>query len=140
VGSARVLVAGARVTLAKPSGAADSREAGVSEMTHEEALRQAESLVALAVKDTEGRCGVLAQFVHDCEASGSRTSAWSEAFRELRALHSYRIRLKRRHSLIQQALESSVGECPAQVPLGAQPNRDVARIQRQVQVRPQRHS
>lgn len=110
----------------------------MSEMTQEEALRLADALVGQALKETEARCSVLAQFIGDCERAGSRTSAWSEALRELHALHGYRSGLMRRRSLIQQALECPVGESPGKVPLSPPPDRTVRRTQRQVQVRPRR--
>ena len=110
----------------------------MSEVTHEEALRRADALVGQALKETEARCAVLGQFVNDCEHRGSKTSAWSEALRELHALHGYRSSLKLRHSLIQQALDCPVGECPAKVPLPPPPNRTVLRTQQQVQVRARR--
>jgi hypothetical protein len=110
----------------------------MSEITQEEALRLAEALVGQALKETEARCSVLAQFIGDCDRAGSRTSAWSEAIRELRARQSYRSGLMRRRSLIQQALECPVGESPAKVPLSPPPNRDVRRTQQQVQVRARR--
>lgn len=106
----------------------------MDEMTQEEALRQAASLVGRALRETEARCGVLGQFINDCEAKGSKNAAWTEALRELHALHGYRSRLMRRHSLIQQALDEPVGECPAKAPLPPPPDRAVRRTQRQVQV------
>lgn len=110
----------------------------MSEMTQEEALRLADALVGQALKETEARCSVVAQFIHDCDRAGSRTSAWSEALRELDALHGYRSGLMRRRSLIQQALECPVGESPTKVPLSPPPNRTVRRTQQQVQVRARR--
>jgi hypothetical protein len=110
----------------------------MSEITQEEALRQADALVTRAVKDTEARCAVLGQFINDCEANGSKTPAWRDALRELHALHGYRIGLLRRHSLIEQALNYPVGECPARVPLHPPPSRTVVRTQQQVQIRTQR--
>lgn len=101
----------------------------MSEMTHEEALRQADVLVSQALKQAEGRCAVLGQFVNECDSTGSRPSEWSEALRELRALQSRRSGLMRRHSLIRQALDLPVGECPAKVPLS--PPRSQAAIQTQ---------
>jgi hypothetical protein len=83
----------------------------VSDVAHEEALRQADALISQALGETEARCAVLAQYINDCETRGSKTASWSEALRELRALHDYRIGLMRRHSLIQQALDCPVGEC-----------------------------
>lgn len=109
----------------------------MSEMTQEEALRQADALVGRALKETEARCGVLGQYINDCESNGSRTAAWSEALRELRTLHGRRSGLTRRRSLIQQALECPVGESPAKAPLASPPIRAVLRTQ-QVQIRPRR--
>jgi hypothetical protein len=106
----------------------------VDEMTQEEALRQAAALVSKALKETEARCGVVAKFINDCSATGSKASASSDAFSELRALHGHRIRLMRRQSLIQEALDCRVGERPAQTPLAALPDRAAARTQKQVQV------
>jgi hypothetical protein len=112
----------------------------VSEITQDEALRLADALDGQALKETEARCSVLAEFIDDCDRAGSRTSAWSEALRELHALHGYRSGLLRRRSLIQQALECLVGESPARVPLSPPPppNRTVPRAQRQVQVQARR--
>ena len=107
-------------------------------MTQEEALGLADALVGQALKETEARCSVLAQFINDCDRAGSRTSAWSEALRELHALHGYRGGLMRRQSLIQEALECPVGESPAKVPLSAPPDRPVVRTQQQVQVQARR--
>ena len=110
----------------------------MGEMTQEEALRLADGLAGQAVKETEARCSVLAQFIDDCDRAGSQTSAWSEAFRELHALHGHRSALLRRRSLIQQALECPVGESPAKVALSPPPDRTVPRTQQQVQVRARR--
>ena len=110
----------------------------MAELTQEEALRQAAALVGRALKETEARCAVLGQFINDCESKGSRTSAWSEALRELHALQGYRARLMLRHSLIQQALDCPVGESPMKVPLSRPPNRTALRTQQQVQVRARR--
>ncbi len=110
----------------------------MSEITQEEALRLADALVGQALKETEARCSVLAQFIDDCDHAGSRNSAWSEALRELHALHGHRGALMRRRSLIQEALECPVGESPAKAPLSPPPDRTVVRTQRQVQVRAQR--
>ena len=109
-----------------------------SEITQEEALRRADALVGQALKETEARCAVLAQYISDCEKTGSRTSAWNEALRELHALHGYRRGLLTRRSLIQQALDCPVGECPAKAPLTPPQNRIVARTQQQVQIRARR--
>jgi hypothetical protein len=110
----------------------------VSEMTHEEALRQADALVGEALRDVEARCAVLGLYIHDGESKGSRTAAWSGAVRELRALQDYRSGLMRRRSLIQEALECLEGERPAQVPLPPAPNRTALRTQQQVQIRRRR--
>lgn len=109
----------------------------MSQLTHEEALRLADALVGQALKETEARCSVVAQFIHDCDRAGSRTSAWSEALRELHALHVYRGELMRRRSLIQQALESPVGESPSKVPLSPPPILTAPATQRQIQVQVQ---
>jgi hypothetical protein len=111
----------------------------MSEMTQEEALRLADTLVGQALKETEARCSVLAQFVADCDRAASRTSAWSGALRELRALHGHRSGLMRRRGLIQQALECPVSQSPAQVSLSPPPPiRTILRTQQQVQVRARR--
>jgi uncharacterized protein (DUF952 family) len=109
-----------------------------SEITQEEALRQADALVGQALRETEARCAVLGQYINDCESRGSKTAAWSEALRELSSLHGYRKGLMRRRSLIQQALDCPVAECPAKAPLTAPPNRAVGRTQQQVQIRARR--
>jgi hypothetical protein len=108
----------------------------MSELTQEESLRQADEVVGQAVREAEARCGVLAQFIDDCEDNRSKTSAWSEALREFHALHAYRIGLMRRRNIIQQALDYPVGECPAKVTLPA-PSESAVRPQRQVQVQVQ---
>jgi hypothetical protein len=108
----------------------------MSEMTQEEALRLADTLAGQAVKETEARCSVLAQFIDDCDRAGAHTSAWSEALRELHALHDHRSGLIRRRSLIQRALECPVGDSPAKAP--PPPDRTVPRTQQQVQVRARR--
>jgi hypothetical protein len=110
----------------------------MSEITQEEALRQADALVGQALKETEARCAVLGQYINDCESKGSRTAAWSEALRELHALHDYRRALIRRRSLIQEALDCPVGERPAKAPLTPPQNRTVIRTQQQVQIRARR--
>lgn len=109
----------------------------MSEMTHEEALRLAVALVGQALKETEARCSVVAQFIDSCDRAGSRNAAWSEALRELHALHGYRGGLMRRRGLIQEALQCPVGESPTKVPLSPPPNRSVPRTQQQVQVQVQ---
>jgi len=110
----------------------------MSEITQDEVLRQADALVGQALREAEARCGVLGQYINDCEIRGSKTAAWSEALRELHALHGYRRELLGRRSLIQQALDCPVGECPAKTPLTPPPNRAVARTQQQIQIRARR--
>jgi hypothetical protein len=63
----------------------------MSEMTQEEALRQADALVGQALREAEARCGVLGQYINDCDSTGSKTAAWSDALRELHALHGCRV-------------------------------------------------
>ena len=106
----------------------------MNEVTQEDALRQAAALVGHALTETEARCTVLAQYINDREAQGPKTPAWREALGELHALHAYRSRLLRRHSIIQQALEYPVGERPTKVPLPPPPDRAVPVTQRRVQV------
>ena len=110
----------------------------MGETTQEDALRQAAALVDDALREAGARCGVLGQYINDCDSKGSRTVAWSEALRELRVLHERRTQLTRRRSLIQEALDCHVGESPAKVPL--QPPRDqaAARSQQQIQIRARR--
>lgn len=110
----------------------------MSELSHEEALRLADALLGQALSETEARCSVLAKFIDDCDRARSRTSAWSEALRELHALHGYRGGLMRRRSLIQQALECPVGDSPTKMPLPPPPNRTVLRAQQQLQIRARR--
>ena len=112
----------------------------MGEITQEEALRQADALAAEALREVEGRCGVLAQYIHDCERKGSRTAPWTGAIRELRALQDYRAGLIRRRSLIQQALDCLPGERPATLPLPLPPTPDRAAVltQQQIQIRPRR--
>jgi hypothetical protein len=112
----------------------------MSDVTHEEALRQAYALVGQALRETEARCGVLGQYINDCDAIGSKTAAWSEALRELHVLHGNRSGLMRRHSLIRQALDCPVGECPATAQLVPPPNRTARQTQQQVQIRARRRS
>lgn len=118
----------------EPGGAA------MSELTQDEALRQADALVEQALRETEARCGVLGQYINDCDNNGSHTAAWSEALRELHGQQGYRRGLMRRHSLIQQALDCPVGERPATVPLTPPPNRAAGRTQQQVQIRARRRT
>jgi hypothetical protein len=106
----------------------------MSEMTQEEALRLADELAAQALKETEARCAVLGQFIHDCDRAGSHTSAWSAALRELDSLHGRRRGLLSRRALIQEALDCRVGEPPANAPLPPTPTPTVARPQHQVQI------
>jgi hypothetical protein len=110
----------------------------MGETTQEDALRQAAALVDEALRETEARCGLLGQYINDCDSKGSRTAAWSEALRELHALHERRTQLMRRRSLIQEALECYVGESPAKAPL--QPPRDqtALRTQQQIQIQARR--
>ena len=112
----------------------------MSEMTQEEALHQAAALVGRALREAEARCAVLGQYVHDCGAAGPAAAGWSAAVRELRALQSRRSGLLHRRSLIQQALDCAVGECPAKAPLPPPPARTAVRVQRQVQLRARRRS
>ena len=106
----------------------------MSELTQDEALRQADALVGQALRETEARCGVLGQYINDCDNNGSHTAAWSEALRELDGLHGYRRGLMRRQSLIQQALDCPLGERPTKAPLPPQPDRAGGGAQRQVQI------
>ena len=112
------------------------------EMTHEDALLLADELVGQALKETEARCAVLAQFIHECERPRSKGSGLIEAVRELSTLQGRRRALMRRRSLIQEALDCPVGEAPVSAPLPAPPDRTAVRPQRQlqVQVRRQRQS
>lgn len=107
---------------------------------HEEMLREADALVVRALSETEARCAVLAQYISDCDRRGLRTAAWSGAVGELRALQDYRRGLLRRHSLIQQALEHPVGECPEKTPPPVPSPAAVRRTQQQVQIRAPRRS
>lgn len=110
----------------------------MSELTHEEALHQADALVGEDLRETETRCAVLGQYISDCNHAGARTAGWSEALRELSALHGHRRGLLLRRSLIQQALDCPVGERPASTPLAPPPNRAAVRTQQQVQLRARR--
>jgi hypothetical protein len=112
----------------------------MGETTQEDALHQAAALVDEALRKTEARCGLLGQYINDCDSKGSRTAAWNGALSELRALHERRTQLMRRRSLIQQALECPVGELPATVQLQPPRDRTALRSQRQVQIRPRRRS
>ena len=110
----------------------------MTEMTQEDALLLADALAGQALNETEARCSVLAQFIDHCDRARSHTSAWSEALRELHALHGHRRALIRRRSLIQQALECLVGEPPAGGALPPPPEQPAPRTQRQVQVQARR--
>lgn len=110
----------------------------MGEMTQEEALRQADALAAEALREVEGRCGALAQYIHDCEDKASRTASWAGAIVELRTLQDYRAGLIRRRSLIQQALDCLPGERPATLPLPPAPDRRAVLTQQQIQIRPRR--
>ena len=110
----------------------------MSEMTQEDALRWADELVGEALKETEARCAELGHYISRCDSTGSKTAAWSDALRELSALHGRRRGLQRRRSLIQQALECPVGEPPSRGVLSPPPNRTVRSTQQQVQIRPRR--
>jgi hypothetical protein len=110
----------------------------MSQMTQEDALRLADELVGQALKGTEARCGILAQFIGDCDRAGSRTAAWSDALRELHSLHGRRSGLMRRRDLIQEALNCPVGEIPTNAPLPAPATRTGSGPQRQVQIQARR--
>jgi hypothetical protein len=111
----------------------------MSELSQEEALRQADALVGEALKETEARCAVLGQYISDCDGIGAKPAAWSDAVRELRALHGRRAGLIRRRSLIQQALDCPVGERPSTGVPPPPPDRAAVRTQRQIQIRARRH-
>jgi len=110
----------------------------MSQITQEDALRQADELVVQALKEAEARCAVLGQYISDCDSKRSRNAAWSDALRELSAVQRRRAGLLRRHSLIQEALECPVAECVAKTPLSPAPDRSALRTQQQVQIRPHR--
>ena len=110
----------------------------MTDVPHEDALRLAAELAGRALQQTETRCALLAEFIEDCDHAGARTAAWSGALRELRALHQHRSGLMRRRSLIQQALEISLGDGPSSAPLESPPNRAAPRAQQQLQVRARR--
>src|ERR1700691_5826836 len=112
----------------------------MTDVTHEDALRLADELVGRALKGTETRCALLAEFIDNCDRSGARTAAWSAALRELRALHDHRSGLMRRRRLIQQALECPLDDSPARAPLEPPPNTTAPRAQQQLQVRARRRS
>jgi hypothetical protein len=110
----------------------------MSELTQEEALRLADELVGQALKETEARCAVVAQFIGDCDRAGSHNAAWSNALRELHSLHSRRSALMHRRDLIQEALDCPVGESPSNTPLPPAPTRTAPRPQQQVQIQARR--
>lgn len=112
----------------------------MTDVTHEDALRLADELVGRALKETETRCALLAEFTGNCDRAGARTAAWSAALRELRALHDHRSGLMRRRSLIQQALECPLGDSPARAPLEMPPTTTAPRAQQQLQVQARRRS
>jgi hypothetical protein len=112
----------------------------MSEITQEDALRQADALAGQALRETEARCAVLGRYISDCDRAGSAGAGWSAALRELDALQANRRGLLRRRSLIQEALDCAVGERPVQVPLQPPPDRTVRRAQQQVQIRARRRS
>jgi hypothetical protein len=51
----------------------------MADVTHEDALRLAAELVGRALKETETRCALLAEFTGNCDQAGARTAAWSAA-------------------------------------------------------------
>jgi hypothetical protein len=110
----------------------------MNETRQEEVLREAAALVDQALREVGARCSLLGQYINDHDSKGSRTAAWSEALGELHALHERRTQLMRKRSLIQQALECPVGECPAKVPLQPLRDRTVPRAQQQVQIQARR--
>ena len=112
----------------------------MSEMTQEDALHLADELAEQALKETSARCSVLAEFIAACDRAGAATRDWSEALRELRALHASRQGLLQRRSLIQQALDCPVGESPGHVPPPKPPKPTVIRPQRQIQVQVRRRA
>ena len=112
----------------------------MNEITQEEAPRQAVAPVGQALKETEARCTVPGQFINDCEAKRSKSSACSHVLRERHALRGYRSRLMRRHGPILQALEHRVDESPSKGPLPPPPHRPVVRVLQQTHVRAQRRS
>jgi hypothetical protein len=112
----------------------------MSEVTQEDALRQAAALAGQALRETEARCAVLGQYISDCDRAGAAGAGCSAALRELHVLQANRRGLLRRRSLIQEALDCAVGERPVRVPLLPPPDRAVRRVQRQVQIRGRRRS
>ena len=112
----------------------------MTDTTLEDLLRQADALVVQALREAEARCALLGHYISDCESKGSRTAAWSDAVRELRALQDHRTGVMHRHKLIQEALDYPTGEFPSEVPLLPAPSQAVHRTQRQVQIRTRRRS
>ena len=112
----------------------------MTDTTLEDLLRQADALVVQALREAETRCALLGHYISDCESKGSRTAAWSDAVRELRALQDHRSGLMHRHKLIQEALDDPAGEIPSEAPLPPAPSQAVHRIQRQLQIRARRRS
>lgn len=110
-----------------------TREEALRLVTQEEALRLADALVGQALKETETRCAVLAEFIHACDRAGSRTGGSADAVCELSALQARRRALIHRRGLIQQALDCPVAESPAKAPLPP-PDETARRPQRQVQL------
>jgi hypothetical protein len=107
------------------------------EMTQDEALHLAGELAGRALKETEARCGVLAQFINDCSRTRSGPAASTGALRELGALHARRALLIRRRALIQEALDCTVGDSPARAPLARPIDGPPPRVQKQVQLQVQ---
>ena len=110
----------------------------MSERTQEDVLREVEALVGQALNRVETRCRVLAYYIQDCERKGAFTAAWSDAVRELRALHDERGVLKCRQSFVQQALDCPVTECSAETVLVPAPNRAPRQAQQQLQLQRRR--
>jgi hypothetical protein len=67
----------------------------MSEITHVEALRQADALIGQTLRETEARCAVLGQYINDCENKGSRAAAWGETT-VVRTQQQIQIRARRR--------------------------------------------
>src|SRR6201995_5421727 len=111
----------------------------MSERSHEDALREADDLVAQLLEKLETRCRMLAYYIADCERKNARTAAWSEAVRELSALHGDRGTLLRRRDFIRQALDCPVAERAAATGLEPARDRTPRRPQAQVQVQRSTH-
>ena len=110
----------------------------MSERRQEDVLREADVLVGQALNQVETRCRVLACYIQDCERKCAFTAAWSDAVRELRALHDERGVLQCRRGFIQQALDCSVTERSAETVLVPAPNRAPRQAQQQLQVQRRR--